>query len=90
MIPLTNEETEEVIDLAYTTAENYILKKINKKDFENIEITINLINHEDSFDIDIDIDLDTDLKLPDDFASCAIEESLNAVDAYIENRNKNL
>lgn len=90
MIPLNESEINEIIDLAYTSCEKYILKYVNKKEFENIIITINLNTTEDSFDIDIDIDLDTDMKLPEDLASNAIEASLKKVDEYVENRNSKL
>lgn len=90
MIPLTDNEVEEIIDLAYSTSEKYILKHVNKKEFEDINITINLTCGEDSFDIDIDIDLDSDAKLPEDLAQNAIDISLSAVDEYVENRNNNL
>ena len=90
MIPLTDKEVEEIIELAYTTSEDYILKHVNKKEFENIDITINLTRGVDSFDIDINIDLDSDARLPEDFAQTAIDLSLDAVDEYVEKRNNTL
>lgn len=90
MIPLTESEINEIIDLAYTGCEKYILKYVNKKEFENIVITVNLNTNHDSFDIDIDINLDTDVKLPEDLAANAIEAGLEKVDAYVENRNSRL
>ncbi len=90
MIPLTDKEVEEIIELAYVTSEKYILKHVNKKEFEDINITINLNRGEDCFDIDIDIDLDSDAELPDDLAQNAIDLSLDAVDEYVEERNKRL
>ena len=90
MMSLNDSEVDEIVDLAYTNCEKYILKYVNKKEFENIIITINLNTTEDSFDIDIDIDLDTDMKLPEDLASNAIEASLKKVDEYIEDRNSKL
>ena len=35
MKALTEEEIDQIIDLAYNTAEETILKNMNKKDFEN-------------------------------------------------------
>ncbi len=90
MIPLTDKEVEEIIELVYSTSENYILKYVNKKEFEDINITINLNRGEDNFDIDINIDLDSDAKLPEDLAQNAIDLSLDAVDEYIEKRNNNI
>ena len=90
MIPLTDKEVEEIIELAYATSEKYILKHVNKKEFEDINITINLNRGEDSFDIDIDIELDSDRKLPDNLAEEAIDLSLSAVDDYVEKRNAKL
>lgn len=87
MIPLTDKEVEEIIELAYTTSERHILKYANKKEFEDINITINLNRGEDSFDIDMDIDLDSDTRLPDNLAQEAIDLSLSAVDDYVEKRN---
>jgi hypothetical protein len=89
LIPLTDKEVEEIIDLAYSTSEEYILKHVNKKDFEDIDITINLERGEDNFDIDINIDLDSDARLPDDLAQTAINLSLEAIDEYIAKRNNN-
>lgn len=90
MIPLTDKEVEDIIELAYSTSEKYILKHVNKKDFEDINITINLERGEDNFDIDINIDLDSDAELPEDLAQNAIDLSLDAIDEYIDIRNKNL
>lgn len=88
MKPLTDTEVEEIIELAYNSCEKYILNYVNKKEFEDISITINLERGEDNFDIDIDIRLDSDSSLPDDLADKAVEMSLNAVDEYVEERNK--
>ncbi len=88
MEPLTNEEIDEIINLAYETSKKNILKHVNKKDFEDIEILINLDSHEDSFDIDIEIKLDTDFDLPDNLAEDSVNKSIEAIDEYIENRNK--
>jgi len=90
LIPLTDKEVEDIIELAYSTSEKYILKHVNKKDFEDINITINLQRGEDNFDIDINIDLDSDAELPEDLAQNAIDLSLDAIDEYIDKRNKNL
>ena len=90
MIPLTDKEVEDIIELSYSTSEKYILKHVNKKDFEDINITINLERGEDNFDIDINIDLDSDAELPEDLAQNAIDLSLDAIDEYIDKRNKNL
>lgn len=90
MKKLTDEEVDEIINLAYTTSANYILNYMNKKDFEDIDITINLDTGDDSFDIDIDINLDTDAPLPNNLAENAIDASIHAVDEYIEKRNSNL
>lgn len=90
MKKLEDQEVDEIIDLAYQTAESYILKNVSKKDFENINITINLQAHEDSFDIDINIDLDSDFKLPDDLSENAVNLSLDAVDDYVAKRKLRL
>ncbi len=90
MIPLTDKEVEDIIELAYSTSEKYILKHVNKKDFEDINITIYLERGEYNFDIDINIDLDSDAELPEDLAQNAIDLSLDAIDEYINKRNKNL
>lgn len=90
MKTLTDKEVEEIIDIAYSTSEKYILKHVNKKEFEDINITINLNRGPDNFDIDINIDLDSDCNLPDDLAQTAIDLSLDAVDEYVEKRNNSL
>lgn len=85
--PLNDNEVDEIVELAYVTCEKYILNFVNKKEFEAINITINLVRGADNFDIDIDIDLDSDSLLPDDLASNAIDKALGAVDEYVENRS---
>lgn len=90
MIPLTDKEVEDIIELAYSTSEKYILKHVNKKEFEDIDITIKLERGEDSFDIDINIDLNSDAQLPDDLAQNAVDLSLKAVDEYVAKRNNDL
>lgn len=87
MKALTENEVDEIINLTYSTIEKYILNYVNKKEFENIDITINLDSKQDSFDIDINIDLDSDIKLPETLASDAIDIGLKAVDDYIEKRD---
>ncbi|AWX33290.1 DUF3194 domain-containing protein [Methanosphaera sp. BMS] len=87
MKALTEEEIDQIIDLAYNTAEETILKNMNKKDFEDINIQINLDSLENGFDIDIDISLDSDMPLDDDLSEKAVENSLKAIDEYIEKRN---
>lgn len=87
MKPLNDSEVNEIINLAYDSCQKYILNYVNKKDFENIQITINLNTTNDSFNIDIDIDLDSDMKLPENLANSAIDVAIEAVDEYVENRN---
>ena len=60
---------------------------MNKKDFEDINIQINLDSLENGFDIDIDISLDSDMPLDDDLSEKAVANSLKAIDEYIEKRN---
>ena len=42
---------------------------------------------ENGFDIDIDISLDSDMPLDEDLSEKAVENSLKAIDEYIEKRN---
>lgn len=90
MKKLNDKEVDEIIDLAYNEASNYILKNVNKKEFEDIEIKINLDAHEDSFDIDIKIELDSDVELPDNLSDDAINAAMDAVDEYVTQRKKRL
>lgn len=90
MKPLTENEIDEIIDLAYNTSEKYILNYVNKKEFENIDITINLDTNENSFNIGINIELDSDVRLPKDLSQKAIDISLKEVDKYVAKRNANL
>lgn len=87
MKALTEEEIDQIIDLAYNTAQDTILKDMNKKDFEDINIQINLESLDDGFDIDIDISLDSDMPLDDNLSKKAVDNSLKAIDEYIEKRN---
>lgn len=90
MIKLTQDEADEIINLAHNTAEKYILSNVNKKQFEDINIMINLKALEDSFDIDINIELDSDIELPSDLSQKAIDLSLEAVDEYVQARKERL
>lgn len=90
MIKLTQDEADEIIKLAHNTAEKYILDNVNKKQFEDINIMINLKALEDSFDIDINIKLDSDVELPSDLSQKAIDLSLDAVDEYVQARKERL
>ena len=90
MKALNEKEIDEIIDLAYTTAENTILENMSKKDFEDINININLDSLENGFDIDIDIILDSDMPIDDDLSTKAVENSLKAIDEYIERRNSKI
>ena len=90
MIKLTQDEADEIIKLAHNTAEKYILDNVNKKQFEDINIMINLKALEDSFDIDINIKLDSDVEFPSDLSQKAIDLSLDAVDEYVQARKERL
>ncbi len=90
MIGLDDDEVNQVINLAYDTIEGYLFKHVNKKELNDMDITINVESHSDSFDIDINIDLDSDIKLPESLSEEAINEALAKVDEYIEKRNKQL
>lgn len=90
MKALNDDEVNDVIQVAYDAAEEYILQKYNKKDFEDINIQIRLERLDNGFDLDIEVNLDSDYMLPDDFSQQAIEYSLSAVDEYVEERNKHL
>ena len=90
MIKLTQDEADEIIKLAHNTAEKYILDNVNKKQFEDINIMINLKALEDSFDIDINIKLDSVVELPSDLSQKAIDLSLDAVDEYVQARKERL
>jgi hypothetical protein len=63
---------------------------MSKKDFEDININIHIDSLENGFDIDMDITLDSDMPLDDDLSSKAIENSLKAIDEYIEERNSSM
>lgn len=90
MKALTEKEIDEVIDIAYTAAQDTILQDMSKKDFEDINIDINLESLENGFDIDIEIKLDSDMTLDEDLSQKAVDNSLKAVDEYIEKRNAQL
>jgi len=87
MKALTEKEIEEIIDIAYNTAQDTILENKSKKDFEDINININLESLENGFDIDIDINLDSDMPLDEELSTKAVENSFKAIDEYIEKRN---
>ena len=90
MKALTDEEIDQVIEIAYNTAYDTIVKNMSKKDFEDININIHIDSLENGFDIDMNITLDSDMPLDDDLSSKAIENSLKAIDEYIEERNSSM
>lgn len=83
---LTDQELDEVSEVAVVAAENYILSRVSKKEILDLDINAG-ITYKDVLDIDITVDIDLDeLSSTDEneIAENAVEAALNALDIFID------
>lgn len=86
MRKLTDQELDEVSDLAVETVEKYIFSRVSKKEILDFHINVE-ISYEDRLDVDILVDLDLDelstIK-EDEMVENAVDTALNTLDKFIE------
>lgn len=79
MKQLTDEKLDEISEIAVSSAENFILDKVSKKEIIDIDISVELI-YNDKLDVDVIVNLilddlsSTDPELADEAADYAISE----------------
>ncbi|MDD3985010.1 MAG: DUF3194 domain-containing protein [Methanobacterium sp.] len=84
MRKLSDEELDEISELAVKSAENFIYSKIPKKEVQDLDIKVELDYHT-GLDIDISIDIQIDpLSNPNDnIAEDAVDYAITEIDSYI-------
>ena len=85
MRKLTNQELDEISELAADAAESFIFSKISKKEVVDLDINVEL-HHESGLDVDVTVEI-----LLDDLSSAdesivdeAASYALKAVDNFVE------
>ena len=79
MKKLTDEELNEISEIAVSSAESYILSKVSKKEIIDIDINVELI-YSDKLDVDVTVNImfddlcSADPQIADDAADHAIKE----------------
>ena len=79
MKKLTDEELNEISEIAVSSAENYILSRVSKKEIIDIDINVELI-YSDELDVDVTVNIifddlcSADPQIADDAADHAIKE----------------
>lgn len=79
MKKLTDEDLNEISEIAISSAESYIFSKVSKKEIIDIDINIEL-NYENGLDINVIVDIlfddlsSADSKIADDAADYAMNE----------------
>lgn len=84
MRKLTDQELNEISELAVKSAENFIYSKIPKKEVLDLDIKVELDYHK-GLDVDINVDIQFDpLSNPDDnIAEDAVDFAIAEIDSYI-------
>lgn len=84
MRKLTDQELDEISQIAVETAESFIFSHVSKKEVLDLDIKVELI-HNDGLDVDVQVDLDLDeLSSADDsIALEAVDHALEAVDKFM-------
>ncbi len=86
MRKLTDQELDEVSEVAVVAAENYILSRVSKKEILDLDINAD-ITYEKVLDVDVTVDIDLDdLSAADgnELAENAVEAALKALDIFID------
>lgn len=85
MRKLTNQELDEISQLAVKAAEDFIFSRVPKKEILDLNINVELI-YEDGLDVDVHVDLDLDeLSIADEknIVEKATDLALEAVDEFL-------
>ena len=79
MKKLTDDELNEISEIAVSSAEDYVLSRVSKKEILDIDINVELI-YNDGLDVDVNVNIifddlsSADPKIADDAADHAIKE----------------
>ena len=79
MKKLTDEELNEISEIAVSSAEDYVLSRVSKKEIIDIDINVELI-YSDGLDVDVTVNIifddlsSADPQIADDAADYAIKE----------------
>ncbi len=84
MRKLSDQELDEISELAVKSAENFIYSKVSKKEVLNMDIKVELDYH-DGLDVDIHVDIQFDpLSIPDEsIAEDAADHAIAEIDSYL-------
>ncbi|HTX61467.1 MAG TPA: DUF3194 domain-containing protein [Methanobacterium sp.] len=86
MRKLTDEELDQISDLAVETAENYIFSRVSRKEILDMDIQAN-ISYDEELHVDllVDIDLDELASVDEnDLAESAAEKALEELDIFVD------
>ena len=85
MRKLSDQELDEISELAVKSAENFIYSKVSKKEILNLDIKVELQYHE-GLDVDVQVDIQFDpLSNPDEsIAEEAAEHAIAEIDSYMD------
>ncbi len=86
MRKLTDQELDEISDVAIEAAENFIFTRVSKKEILDLHINAD-ITYENELNIDISVDLDLDeLSQADvkEIVEGAVDAALEKLDKYID------
>ncbi len=86
MRQLTDQELDEISDVAIEAAENFIFTRVSKKEILDLHINAD-ITYENELNIDISVDLDLDeLSQADvkEIVEGAVDAALEKLDKYID------
>jgi hypothetical protein len=88
MRKLTDQELDEISDMAVETVEEYIFSRISKKEILDLHINAE-ISYEDGLDVDIQVELDIDLLSRVDeekIVKEAVDSALEKLDNFIKEK----
>lgn len=86
MRKLTDQELDEISQIAVEAAENFILSRVSKKEILDLQINVELTSQE-GLDVDMYVDLDLDeLSAADEneISQKAVDMALEKIDEYID------
>jgi hypothetical protein len=82
---LSDQELDEISELAVKSAENFIYSKVSKKEILGLDIKVELQYHE-GLDVDVQVDIQFDpLSNPDEsIAEDVAEHAITEIDSYMD------
>jgi hypothetical protein len=82
---LSDQELDEISELAVKSVENFIYSKVSKKEILDLDIKVELQYHE-GLDVDVQVDIQFDpLSNPDEsIAEDAAEHAIAEIDSYMD------